>query len=167
VKKVIAILIITAFSLSGCNQVPDKTSNEIEEKNAVIAELERRIDILEYELYVRRNIDEDREWQEEKTDQELQLEEFQKWQAEFHQMLRTDLMSRSDLIPFEWVSGGAPGFRYENNIHFEMNYALAYADNGHFAAITVLTYVLEEDETITWELAAYDLFDGLGLRLAD
>jgi oligoendopeptidase F len=155
VKKVIAILMIAAFSLSGCNQVPDETNDEIEEKNAVIAELQRRIDILEYELYIHRNIGEEREWQEEKTDQELQFEEFQKWQAAYFQRVREDLMLRSDLIPFE-EGYGAWRF-FEEHIHVAHGYVFAYADDGHFAAYMVLAYLEEDGDTFAWDLIAYGM----------
>ncbi|MDR2558375.1 MAG: membrane lipoprotein lipid attachment site-containing protein [Oscillospiraceae bacterium] len=156
-KRMIAILIFAALILSGCN------NNEIQEKNVVIEELRREIEALQNEIAYRDVIIAESEPQEEKSVQDAQREEFLEWQEEHFRRVREDLMSRPDLIPFEGVHGGMPGFYYEEHIHVEWGHVLAYAEDGHFAAYLVLTY-LEEDGEIIWDLFAYSMIDGLGFR---
>ncbi|MCL2697751.1 MAG: hypothetical protein FWE74_06695 [Oscillospiraceae bacterium] len=169
-KKRIMVLIIAALLVSGCNkgqeelQAADDLLEVIQNQNDIIDGLRQQIDMLQDEIAIRDDIIKENNQQEEKSQQDIQLEEFLKWQEEHFKRVRENLMSRPDLIPFEGVHGGMPGFYYEDKIYIDFDYVFAYAEDGHFATYMVLKYH-EEDNTIFWELVAYDLFDGLGFRL--
>lgn len=65
--------------------------------------------------------------------------------------LRSDLMKRSDLIPYEGVLGGTMGFCYEEHIHIiSSKWAAAYFEDGHINGIMLLKYNVLKDGKIRW-----------------
>jgi hypothetical protein len=53
--------------------------------------------------------------------------------------------------------GGTPGFYGEDSIFISWPYVFAVADDGHISAHLILTFAIEEDDTVTWRLIAYDV----------
>ena len=65
--------------------------------------------------------------------------------------LKSDLMKRSDLIPYKGVVGGTMGFYSEENIHIiSSKWAAAYFNDGHIGGIMLLKYNIQKDGKIRW-----------------
>jgi hypothetical protein len=65
--------------------------------------------------------------------------------------LRSDLIKRSDLIPYEGVLGGTMGFCYEEHIHIiSSKWVAAYFEDGHINGVMLLRYNILKDGKIRW-----------------
>ena len=65
--------------------------------------------------------------------------------------LKSDLMKRTDLIPYEGVLGGTMGFYSDENIHIvSSKWAAAYFNDGHINGIMLLKYNIQKDGKIRW-----------------
>lgn len=79
-----------------------------------------------------------------------------------------DLLRHKELIPFEGVLGGTPGFYKESIIICKNNntngYIFVVADDGHVSADMLVSFSKGTGDFITWNLIAYN-FNSTGWTL--
>ncbi|HOV68789.1 MAG TPA: hypothetical protein PLZ84_00520 [Clostridia bacterium] len=71
--------------------------------------------------------------------------------------LKKDLLTHTELIPFEGVLGGTPIYFGDTFRCLPGHHVFIYAEDGHICADMILSYEINKDKSINWKLVAYNL----------
>ena len=158
-KKLIVItflVVAMSFALFGCDSatetIPTTTvpeggtatqpSDIIQQQNDTIAELRQQIDNLETDISQLQGVEQNR------------------------QAISQDLFNRPELIPelipIEPRRPTQPFF-FTDVFILDARYVAAVGEDGYFAFIMILRYYENEDDSIDWEIIAYEYGEGFVL----
>ncbi|MBN2899321.1 MAG: hypothetical protein JXO44_11155 [Clostridia bacterium] len=71
---------------------------------------------------------------------------------EDYSLILNDLNHHNNLIPFEGVLGGSMAWRPENAVLLNDKWVYATFDDGHIDGTALLTFKIDNNKTISWEI---------------